>query len=45
MAAYELTKYMISKGRSKIAMIAADPSLLVTKKRIEGYKGPLRIVT
>jgi DNA-binding LacI/PurR family transcriptional regulator len=42
MAAYELTKYMISKGRSKIAMIAADPSLLVTKKRIEGYKRAIK---
>ncbi len=38
MAAYELTVYLTKMGRKNIAMIAGDPSLMVTKKRIEGYK-------
>ncbi|NLY45958.1 MAG: LacI family transcriptional regulator [Tissierella sp.] len=38
MAAYELTMYLTLMGKKNIAMIAADPSLMVTKKRIEGYK-------
>lgn len=38
MAAYELTRYLTLMGKKNIAMIAADPSLMVTKKRIEGYK-------
>jgi len=38
MAAYELTMYLALIGKRNIAMIAADPNLMVTKKRIEGYK-------
>lgn len=38
MAAYELTMYLALTGKKNIAMIAADPNLMVTKKRIEGYK-------
>lgn len=38
MAAYELTRYLTLVGKKNIAMIAADPSLMVTKKRIEGYR-------
>lgn len=38
MAAYELTMYLTFMGKKNIAMIAGDPSLMVTKKRIEGYK-------
>lgn len=38
MAAYELTSYLTSIGKKNIAMIAGDPSLMVTKDRIEGYK-------
>lgn len=37
-AAYELTIYLTAKGKKNIAMIAGDPSLMVTKERIEGYK-------
>lgn len=37
-AAYELTSQLISKGRKNIAMIAGDPSLMVTKDRVDGYK-------
>lgn len=36
-AAYELTSYLINIGRKRIAMIAGDKSLMVTKKRVEGY--------
>lgn len=38
MAAYELTKYLALMGKKNFAMIAGDPSLMVTKKRIQGYK-------
>src|SRR5699024_8185956 len=38
MAAYELTNYLTLMGKKNIAMIAGDPSLMVTKDRIEGYK-------
>ena len=38
MAAYELTKYLASMGKKNFAMIAGDPSLMVTKMRIQGYK-------
>jgi len=41
MATYELTRYLTMKGRKNIAMIAGDLSLMVTKKRIEGYKKAL----
>lgn len=41
MAAYELTKYLINKGKKIIAMIAGDDRLVVTLKRIEGYKKAL----
>ena len=37
MAAYELTRYLTIIGRKRIAMIAGDDKLIVTKKRIEGY--------
>lgn len=42
MAAYELTMYLALMGKRNIAMIAADPSLMVTKKRIEGYKKAIK---
>ncbi|MDR7870363.1 MAG: LacI family DNA-binding transcriptional regulator [Tissierellaceae bacterium] len=38
MAAYELTMYLTFMGKKNIVMIAGDPSLMVTKKRIEGYR-------
>ena len=38
LAAYELTTYLIQMGKKRIAMIAGDKSLMVTKKRVEGYK-------
>ncbi len=41
MAAYELTRYLSMIGRKKIAMIAGDEKLTVTKKRVEGYKKAL----
>lgn len=41
MAAYELTNYLIHIGKKRIAMIAGDKSLMVTKKRVEGYKKAL----
>jgi DNA-binding LacI/PurR family transcriptional regulator len=41
MATYELTRYLTMKGRKNIAMIAGDLSLMVTKKRIEGFKKAL----
>ncbi len=41
MAAYELTRYLTIQGRKRIAMIAGDCSLVVTRKRIEGYKKAL----
>lgn len=41
MAGYELTKHLIMIGRKKIAMIAGDKNLIVTKKRVEGYKSAL----
>lgn len=41
MAAYELTRYLSMIGRKRIAMIAGDEKLTVTKKRVEGYKKAL----
>lgn len=41
MAAYELTRHLSSLGKKDIAMIAGDVSLIVTQKRIEGYKKAL----
>lgn len=41
MAAYELTIYLISIGKKRIAMIAGDKNLMVTKKRVDGYKRAL----
>ena len=38
MAAYELTNYLTSMDKKNIAMIAGDPSLMVTRDRIRGYK-------
>lgn len=38
LATYELTKHIIDIGRKKIAMIVGDKKLIVSKKRIEGYK-------
>lgn len=42
LATYELTKHIIDIGRKKIAMIVGDKKLIVSKKRIEGYKKALR---
>jgi len=41
MAAYELTKYLGSIGKTNIVIIAGDEKLTVTKKRLEGYKRAL----
>lgn len=41
-ASYELTKYLIDIGRKNIAFIGGDEKLIVTKKRIEGYKRALK---
>ncbi|WP_353893937.1 LacI family DNA-binding transcriptional regulator [Proteinivorax hydrogeniformans] len=41
MAAYEVTTYLSMKGKKKIAMIVGDEKLIVTKKRVEGYKRAL----
>ena len=41
LAAYELTKHIISIGRKQIAMIVGDIDLIVSKKRVEGYKKAL----
>ncbi len=41
MAAYELTQYLIQTGKKRISMIAGDKDLIVTKKRVEGYKRAL----
>ncbi len=41
-ATYELTMHMISAGRKKIAMIAGDERLTVTKNRVNGYKRALK---
>lgn len=40
-ASYELAKYLIEIGRKRIAFIGGDEKLIVTKKRIEGYKRAL----
>ncbi|NLC66263.1 MAG: LacI family transcriptional regulator [Clostridium sp.] len=40
-ACYELTKHLYGTGRRKIALIAGDESITVTKKRILGYKKAL----
>jgi len=42
LATYELTRYLTMNGRKNIAMIAGDLALMVTKKRIEGYKKALQ---
>ncbi len=42
LATYELTKHIIDIGRKKIAMIVGDKKLIVSKKRIEGYKKALK---
>lgn len=41
MAAYEVTRYLSMLGRRRIAMIAGNENLIVTKKRVEGYKRAL----
>jgi len=41
MAAYEVTRYLSMRGRKRIAMIAGDENLIVTRKRVEGYKRAL----
>ncbi|RBP46693.1 LacI family DNA-binding transcriptional regulator [Garciella nitratireducens] len=41
LAAYELTKHIIRIGRKRIAMIVGDLNLVVSKKRMEGYKKAL----
>jgi DNA-binding LacI/PurR family transcriptional regulator len=41
MAAYELTRYLSSIGRKRIAMIGGEENLTVTQKRIEGYRKAL----
>lgn len=41
LAAYELTKHLIEIGRKRIAMIVGDINLVVSKKRIKGYKKAL----
>ena len=41
LAAYELTTYLIGIGKKRISMIAGDKSLMVTRKRVEGYKRSL----
>lgn len=41
-ASYELTSYLISLGKKNIAMIGGDRDLVVTRRRIEGYKKALR---
>lgn len=41
LAAYELTKHIIGIGRKRIAMIVGDIDLIVSKKRVEGYKKAL----
>lgn len=41
-ASYELTKHLIDIGRKNIAFIGGDEKLVVTKRRIEGYKRALK---
>lgn len=41
MAAYELTTILSKQGKKKIAMIAGDEQLTMTKKRVDGYKKAL----
>ena len=41
-ASFELTDYLIKKGYKKIALIAGDDKLTVTKKRIAGYLKALK---
>lgn len=41
MAAYELTRHLTLKNKKNIAIIAGDKELMVTKKRVEGYKKAL----
>lgn len=40
-AAYELTKHIIDSGRNRIAIIVGDMNLMVSKKRVAGYKQAL----
>lgn len=42
LAAYELTKYLKTTGKNKIAMIAGDEKLTVTEQRVKGYKMALQ---
>lgn len=42
MAAYEVTRYLSMLGRRRIAMISGNEDLIVTKKRLEGYKRALQ---
>lgn len=41
LAAYELTKHLISIGRKRIAIIAGEENLTMTQNRILGYKKAL----
>lgn len=41
MAAYELTRYLASIGRKRIALIGGEGKLIATRKRIEGYRKAL----
>jgi len=41
LAAYELTNHIINIGRKRIAMIVGDIDLIVSKKRVKGYKKAL----
>jgi DNA-binding LacI/PurR family transcriptional regulator len=41
LAAYELTQHIINTGRKNIALIVGDLDLIVSKKRLEGYKKAL----
>lgn len=42
MAAYEITCYMSVRGKKRIAMIAGEEKLTVTRKRVDGYKRALK---
>lgn len=42
MATYELTMYLTMMGKRRIAMIVGDEELIVTRKRVEGYKRALK---
>ncbi len=38
MAAYELTQHLSKIGKKRIAMIAGEEELIMTQRRVEGYK-------